>query len=314
MALQALTSGTAATRRMLRARGVFLGGGPAPKVAFLFTGQGSQYVNMLDELRAKEPIVARTFAEADAVMTPLLGKPLTEYIFIDRTDPAAVAQLEQQLLQTEITQPAVLTADIALTRLLGAYGIEPDMVMGHSLGEYGALVAAGAMSFEAALEAVSARGREMAGLDIPDRGAMAAVMAPLEEIERVVASVDGYVVTANVNSGHQAVIGGATAAVERAIAAFDQAGRTAVRIPVSHAFHTAIVAPVSEPLRRTLSRLKLHAPVLPIVANVDGEFYLTGGPGRGRTDARRPRPPGRLAGPVRQGAEHAVRGRSTGLR
>ena len=259
---------------MLRARGIFLGHGPAPKVAFLFTGQGSQYVNMLSELRATEPIVAQTFAEADQVMTPLLGKPLTDYIFIDGEDPAAVARLEQQLLQTEITQPAVLTTDIALTRLLGAYGIEPDMVMGHSLGEYGALVAAGAMSFDAALEAVSARGREMADLTIDDQGAMAAVMAPLEEIERTVALVDGYVVTANVNSTHQAVIGGATPAVEQAIAAFQQAGHTAIRIPVSHAFHTSIVAPVSEPLRRTLARLQLHAPTLPIVANVDGEFYL----------------------------------------
>jgi acyl transferase domain-containing protein/acyl carrier protein len=278
MAVQALTSGTAEMRKMLRARGIFLGRGPAPKLAFLYPGQGSQYVNMLDELRATEPIVAQTFAEADHVMTPLLGKPLTDYIFIDRTDPSAVAQLEEQLLRTEITQPAVLAADIAIYRLLRAYGVEPDMVMGHSLGEYGALVAAGALSFDAALEAVSARGREMASLEIPDHGAMAAIIAPLEEIERIVASIDGYVVIANVNSAHQAVIGGATAAVEQAILAFEEAGRTAVRIPVSHAFHTSIVAPVSEPLRRTLARLQLHAPTLPIVANVDGEFYLTQGP------------------------------------
>src|SRR5208282_5089626 len=134
------------------ARGIFFGHGPAPKVAFLYTGQGSQYVNMLDELRAAEPIVAQTFAEADRVMTPLLGKPLTDYIFIDGDDPAAVTQLEQQLLQTEITQPAVLAADYALTGILAAYGIKPDMVMGHSLGEYGALVEAGALSFGAALE------------------------------------------------------------------------------------------------------------------------------------------------------------------
>ncbi|MGO8960081.1 MAG: beta-ketoacyl synthase N-terminal-like domain-containing protein, partial [Streptosporangiaceae bacterium] len=278
LAVQALASRTPAMRKVLRARGIFLGHGPAPKVAFLYTGQGSQYANMLEDLRATEPIVAQTFAEADHVMTPLLGKPLTDYIFADSKDPAAVAQLEQQLLQTEITQPAVLTADIALTRLLRAYGIEPDMVMGHSLGEYAALVAAGALSFDAALEAVSARGREMASLEIPDRGAMAAVTAPLEEIERIVASVDGYVVIANINSGHQAVVGGATAAVEQVMLAFQEAGLTAVRIPVSHAFHTSIMAPVSEPLRRTLARLQLHAPTLPIVANVDGEFYLAEGP------------------------------------
>ena len=209
-------------------------------------------------------------------MTPLLGKPLTEFIFIDDADAEAVARLEQQLLQTEITQPAVLATDIALTRLLAAYGITPDMVMGHSLGEYGALVAAGALTFEAALEAVSARGSEMAHLALEDNGAMAAVLAPLDEIERVVASVDGYVVIANVNSTSQAVIGGATAAVEAAIAAFADAGHTAIRLPVSHAFHTSIVAPASEPLRRALLRLELKSPTLPIVANVDGELYPMG--------------------------------------
>ena len=278
-AIQALTGGAPELRKMLRSRGVFIGHGPAPKTAFLYTGQGSQYVNMLRELRDNEPIVAQTFAEADEIMTPLLGKPLTSYIFVDGDDPAAVAQAEGQLLQTEITQPAVLAADLALTRLLAAYGVEPDLVMGHSLGEYGALVAAGALPFAAALEAVSARGRGMASLNVPDHGAMAAVMAPLAEIERMVASVDGYVVVANINSTHQAVIGGATEAVERAIEAFTSAGYSAARIPVSHAFHTAIVAPVSEPLRQTLARLELRAPQLPVVANIDGEFYPASGPG-----------------------------------
>ena len=175
--------------RMLRQQGVFLGRGPAPKVAFLYTGQGSQYVNMLQELAADEPIVRDTFAEADQVMTPLLGRPLSSYIFIDGDDPAAVKNLEQQLLQTEITQPAVLATDLALTRLLAAYGIAPDMVMGHSLGEYGALVAAGSLTFESALEAVSARGHEMASLSMDDNGAMAAVFGPLAEIERIVVGV-----------------------------------------------------------------------------------------------------------------------------
>ena len=110
-------------------------------------------------------------------------------------------------------------------------------------------MAAGALSFEATMEAVSARGREMASLDIPDNGAMAAVMAPLDEIERTLASADGYVVMANINSNHQAVIGGATAAVEQAVAKFVEAGHTAMRIPVSMAFHTSIVAPISEPLK-----------------------------------------------------------------
>jgi acyl transferase domain-containing protein/acyl carrier protein len=275
-AAKAVETGNQAMWRALRAQGVFMGRGGPGKVAFLYTGQGSQYVNMLHDLRRLEPIVADTFAEADVVMTPLLGKPLTDYIFIDADDPDAVAQLELQLLQTEITQPAVLATDLGLTRLLAAYGIKPDMVMGHSLGEYGALVAAGALTFDAALEAVSARGSEMAHIEVEDNGAMAAVLAPLAEIERIVADAEGYAVIANVNSNNQAVIGGATVAVEQAVAAFTEAGHTAIRLPVSHAFHTSIVAPASEPLRQALIRLDLKPPVLPIVANVDGELYPTG--------------------------------------
>ncbi|HEU4424451.1 MAG TPA: acyltransferase domain-containing protein, partial [Pilimelia sp.] len=193
--------------------------------------------------------------------------------FVDAADTETARELDRQLMQTEITQPAMLAADLALTRLLAEYGVRPDLVMGHSLGEYGALVAAGALSFEAALEAVSARGREMAGLSMADNGAMAAVFGPIDEIERIVAAADGYVVVANLNSSKQAVIGGATDAVERAIAAFQAAGLTATRIPVSHAFHTSIVAPASEPLKAALRRLDIRPPALPIISNVTGEFY-----------------------------------------
>ena len=148
--------------------------------------------------------------------------------------------------------------------------------MGHSLGEYGALVAAGALSFAAALEAVSARGREMAHLTIADNGAMAAVFAPLAEIEKIVAETDGYVVIANVNSSAQAVIGGATAAVEAAVEKCTQRDFQTAMLPVSHAFHTSIVAPASEPLRRTLERLELRSPTVPTVANVTGSLYPMG--------------------------------------
>ncbi|HSO04422.1 MAG TPA: acyltransferase domain-containing protein, partial [Candidatus Limnocylindrales bacterium] len=272
-AIGAFGANNPAMWKLLRSQGVFVGRGPAPKVAFLFTGQGSQYVNMLAELRAHEPIVRDIYDEADRIMTPLLGKPLSEYVFADAADPEAVSRLTSQLLQTEITQPAVLTTDAAMAQLLAAYGITPDLVMGHSLGEYGALVAAGALSFDAALEAVSARGREMTHVSQADNGAMAAVFGPLADIERIVAEVEGYVVVANINSNTQAVIGGATTAVESAVAAFQAAGMTAMRIPVSHAFHTQIVAGASEPLKVAMRRLEVRGPQLPIVANVTGEFY-----------------------------------------
>ena len=276
IALKALATNQPAFWKALRAQGIFRGHGPAPKVAFLYTGQGSQYVNMLRPLRAAEPIVAEAFAQADRVMTPLLGKPLSEFIFVDETDPNAVAKADEDLRQTEITQPAVLAIDLAMTRLLDAYGIKPDFTMGHSLGEYGALVAAGGLPFDEALEAVSARGRGMTRVAVKDNGRMAAVFAPLEEIERIVKTIDGYVVIANINSEHQGVIGGASKAVEQAMDVFLKAGYEVSALPVSHAFHTSIVVPASEPLKEILKRLHLKPPRLPIVANVNGEFYPTG--------------------------------------
>jgi acyl transferase domain-containing protein/NAD(P)-dependent dehydrogenase (short-subunit alcohol dehydrogenase family) len=275
-AIKALKLNQAAVWKALRPQGIFRGSGPAPKVAFLYTGQGSQYVNMIKPLRATEPIVAELFTDADRIMTPLLGKPLSEFIFVDQTNADAVAKAEEDLRQTEITQPTVLTIDLALTRLLAAYGIKPDMTMGHSLGEYGALVASGSLTFEDALQAVSARGRGMTQVAVKDTGKMAAVFAPLAEVERILKTIDDYVVIANINSGQQSVIGGASKAVEQAMEIFLQAGYDVRPLPVSHAFHTSIVAPASEPLREMLSHLRIQPPRVPVVANVNGEFYPMG--------------------------------------
>jgi acyl transferase domain-containing protein/NAD(P)-dependent dehydrogenase (short-subunit alcohol dehydrogenase family) len=275
-ALKALAANQPPIWKALRAQGIFRGQGPAPKVAFLYTGQGSQYGNMLKALRDVEPIVAETFAEADGVLTPILGKPLSEFIFVDENDAEAVARAEEDIRQTAITQPAVIASDIALTRLAAAYGIQPDMAMGHSVGEYGALVAAGALPFTDAMEAVSARGREMTRVSFEDNGKMAAVFAPLDEIDRILKTIDGYVVTANINSNGQAVIGGTSKAVDQAVETFLKAGYNAVPLPVSHAFHTKIVAPASVPFGKMLARLRMQPPQLPIISNIDGEFYPMG--------------------------------------
>ncbi len=263
--------------RALKSQGIHRGAGAPAQIAFLYTGQGSQYVNMLAELRAREPIVARTFEEADAVLYPLLGKSLSEILFVPPDDAESVAACEAELRKTAITQPAVLAVDVALTRLLAAYGVVPDFVMGHSLGEYGALVAAGCLSFEQALEAVSARGREMTRISVDDNGSMVAVFGPLAEIESVLTEVDGYAVVANINSRTQAVVGGETGAVERATALLIERGFECRPLPVSHAFHTRIVAAASEPLREMLERLDLRPPRIPIVSNATGELYPMGG-------------------------------------
>ncbi|MBA4383704.1 MAG: beta-ketoacyl synthase, partial [Anaerolinea sp.] len=143
----------------------------------------------------------------------------------------------------------------------------------HSLGEYAALVASGVLTFSEALEVVSARGREMSKIKVEDPGGMAAVSAPLEEVEKVLKAVEGYIVIANVNSPVQSVLGGTSEAIESAISMFKEAGFQAVRIPVSHAFHTKIVAPASEPVRQVIERMHVMAPKIPIVANVTGELY-----------------------------------------
>ncbi|MCB2179923.1 SDR family NAD(P)-dependent oxidoreductase [bacterium] len=255
------------------ARGIYRGSGAPGKIAFLFPGQGSQYANMLKDLADAYPIVQETFTEADQIMSPLLGKPLTDYIFTDNETEESIQQMEEALKDTTITQPAVLTANIAILRLLAENHIHPDALIGHSLGEYGALVASNALSFENALEVVSARGHAMAALEVEDNGCMAAVLAPIEEVQKMIETVDGYVVLANVNSPVQSVIGGNVAAVEEAIEKFQAAGMQAVKIPVSHAFHTRIVAPAAEILREMIEKIDLKVPYLPIAANVTGEFY-----------------------------------------
>jgi acyl transferase domain-containing protein/acyl carrier protein/NAD(P)-dependent dehydrogenase (short-subunit alcohol dehydrogenase family) len=275
-ALKAFEQNQAGRWKALRAKGIFLGKGPAPKVAFLFTGQGSQYVNMIRLLRENEPIVTKVFEEADRTMEPLLGKTLTSCIYLDESDEAAVAEAEEGLKQTAITQPAVLATETALARVLGAYGIAPDMVMGHSLGEYGALVACGALSFENALKAVSARGNEMTRCAFDDNGMMAAVFGPIDKIEQVLSTVDDYVVIANINSTKEAVIGGSTRGVEKAMAAVRDAGYVARALQVSHAFHTKIVAPAGDALARILGTMDLRPPDIPIMSNVTGEFYPMG--------------------------------------
>ena len=275
-ARKAMAFDNAQAWKAMQAQGIFRGSGDAPgKIAFLFPGQGSQYLNMGRELATYAPSVVQVFADADAVMKPILGKPLTSYIFVESTDADVLKRAEKELQQTAITQPAMLTLDTAIYKLFAEFGFKPDMVMGHSLGEYAALIASGIMPFADALEASAARGAEMTKVSVGDNGWMAAVMAPYSVVEQTLKEIDGYVVAANINGPNQSVIGGESKAVEKAIEVFTRKGYQAQRLPVSHAFHTKIVAPASKPLRQVLNRLHISEPTLPLVANVTGEFYPT---------------------------------------
>ena len=300
---RALEAGTPKALSALASQGIFRGSGPAAgKLAFLFPGQGSQYVNMGRDLASRLPEARAVFDEADRVMTPILGRSLTSLVFVDAKDPEALREAEEALKQTAITQPAMLTADIALFESLRVYGFTPEMVMGHSLGEYGALVAAGVMPFAHALEAAAARGREMTHVSLADNGEMAAIMASVEEVEAVLRTIDGYVVAANINSRAQCVIGGASPAVEAAVSALQKRGYHVMRLPVSHAFHTEIVAPASGPLRKVLDRLSVSPPRLAVVANVTGGRYPET-PGGDQGD---PPAADRLPRPVGQGTRDAL--------
>ncbi len=254
-----------------------------PKTGFVFPGQGSQYINMLRDVSNKFRAVEDTFIESDEIMTDIIGEPLTNIIFSDEHDSEQdVKRKQNRMTDTEITQPAMITGDIALYRLFKMYDLEPAAVAGHSLGEYGALVASEVMDFKNALLASSARGREMANIEIEDKGKMASVAAGEKEVQEILDSIDGYVIVANKNSYSESVISGASKAVEEAVEKLNKKGINTIWLPVSHAFHSEIVAPAKVPLRNFLENREFHSPSIPVLTNVDGSFYPTGRNVKGR--------------------------------
>ena len=265
--------------KILANKGVHVGEGAASgSMAFLFPGQGSQYLGMCGDLRREFPVVQSTFDEADSVMADILEKPLSTYMDpTDLPDASAKKRAFADLTKTEITQPAMLTADIAILRLLAEFGFKPDLVAGHSLGEYGACVAAGVMDFPTALKTVAARGTEMANVEPMDGdvGLMAALGASVDKIQPILDSVDGYVVCANKNCDAQTVIGGSSPAVKAVMEKVKEAGIEGTLLPVSHAFHTRVVETASAPLKRHLDSMEIRTPSLPILSNVTGEYYPT---------------------------------------
>lgn len=259
--------------RMLGAQGIFVAEGEPlyarGDVAFVFPGQGSQYVGMLEDLAEVYPVVRATFEEASEILMPLVGERLNDIVWPKVRDEAA----ELKLRQTQFCQPAMLTADVALYRLLKNFGVAPGRVAGHSLGEYAAAVAAGVLSFADALYAVSARGREMAGVEVADPGKMAVVAADAVRVESVLARAPGYVIAANKNCHTQTVLAGESKSVDWAMAQFAEMGVDARNIPVSHAFHSRIVAPAAKPLLRVLNNLTVNPPSIPFSSNVTAGYY-----------------------------------------
>lgn len=236
-----------------------------PALAFVFPGQGSQSLGMLADLAQMHPIVQETFAEAsDAAGIDLWT--------LSQDGP------EAQLNRTEFTQPALLAAGVAVWRAwLAAGGARPARLAGHSLGEYTALVAAGALSLADAARLVRLRGQLMQGATPDGLGAMAAVLGAEEALVREVCEQAAHaqvLVPANFNSPGQIVIGGHAEAVDRAIAMFAERGvRKAVKLAVSVPSHTPLMRDEANRLTEAMRVLDWHAPQLPVVHNVDGREH-----------------------------------------
>jgi [acyl-carrier-protein] S-malonyltransferase len=237
------------------------------KIAFVFPGQGSQYAGMGREIVHRYPISRNVFHEADAA----LNFPISRLCF---EGP------EEDLKLTEHTQPAILTTSVAVFRVLQEKGIRPDFVAGHSLGEYSALVAAGALGLSDAVALVRRRGRYMQEAVPVGAGAMAALLGlDLRSTEAVCERAsEGQVVSpANLNSPAQIVIAGDREAVERAVVLAKEAGaKRAVLLPVSAPFHCALLKPAEERLSADLDTTSFKDLQYPLAANVDARLIRTG--------------------------------------
>lgn len=225
------------------------------KKAYIFPGQGSQSPGMAKELYKDNATARELFENANQI----LGFRITDIMFNGTAD---------DLKQTEVTQPAIFLHSTIIARCLPDF--RPDMVAGHSLGEFSALVAAGAMDFEEGLRLVAIRARAMQKACETVPGTMAAILAlPAEKVEEICRDIDGEVAAANYNCDSQIVISGEKSAVETACARMKEAGaKRALILPVSGAFHSPLMEPARAELAEGISKAEFHEPICPVYQNV----------------------------------------------
>lgn len=227
--------------------------------AFVFPGQGAQFVGMGKDLYESNPLAKELFDKANEV----LGFNITDIMFDGTAD---------ELKQTKVTQPAVFLHSVISALCMGD-AFQPDMVAGHSLGEFSALVAAGALSFEDGLKLVHARALAMQKACEKAPGTMAAIIGlPDEKVEEICNAIDGIVVAANYNCPGQLVISGEVEAVNAACEKMKEAGaKRALPLPVSGAFHSPLMQPAKDELQAAIEATEFAAPKCPVYQNVDAK-------------------------------------------
>jgi acyl transferase domain-containing protein/SAM-dependent methyltransferase len=235
--------------------------GAADRVCFLFTGQGSQYVGMGRELYASSAVFRAGIDRCAAAWLAETGESLIEVLY-----PAAGAA--SRMGEARCAQPALFAFEYAMAELWRSWGMEPGVVLGHSLGEYVAAVVAGVWSVEDGLKLVCARARLMDGLTAP--GAMRSIVASVARVERAIAGLEGEVAIAAVNGPESVVISGAAAVVTRVAEELEAEGIRTRALEVTHGFHSPLLEPILEEFEACARQVTYHAPRIRMISNLTG--------------------------------------------
>ncbi|GAB1544101.1 hypothetical protein NUACC21_67770 [Scytonema sp. NUACC21] len=238
-----------------------------PKIAFLFTGQGSQYAGMGRQLYETQSTFRKVLEDCNEILLPYLEKPLLKVMYPETGENVL-------LNETVYAQPALFALEYALAQLWKSWGIEPSAVMGHSAGEYAAACVAGVFSLEDGLKLIALRGQLMQSL--PQLGEMAVVFAGKEQVNNVLTQYGSQLAIAAVNGPENTVISGERMAVRSALKEFQSQGIATRALKVSHAFHSPLMEPILSEFERLANQVQFKAPRIALVSNLTGKMLKPG--------------------------------------